>query len=94
MSNGFFRFLVQIARDWTGFWGFDGISCVYLTFSGIATGRVMGNGVRRADGSTAIVGNVTAIIENCFKWPNCHLKNEGIFMSQRRYLHEPTKVST
>ena len=24
MSNGFFRFLVQIARDWTGFWRFDG----------------------------------------------------------------------
>ena len=67
MSNGFFRFLVQIARDWTGFWGFDGISCVYLTFSGIATGGVMDNGVRRADGSTAIVGNVTAIIEKCFK---------------------------
>ena len=51
-----------------------GISGVYLTFSGIATGRVMNNGVRRADGATAIVGNVTAIIENCFKWPNCHLK--------------------
>ena len=66
MSNGFLRFLVQIARDWTGFWGFDGISCVYLTFSGIATGRVMDNEVRRADGATAIVGNVTAIVIKIF----------------------------
>ena len=43
-----------------------GISGVYLTFSGIATGRVMDNGVRRADGSTAIVGNVTAIVIKIF----------------------------
>ena len=51
-----------------------GVLCVFVTFWGIATGRVMDDEVRRADGATAIVGNVTAIIENCFKWPNCHLK--------------------
>ena len=39
MRNGFFHVSAQIARDWTGFWGFDGISCVYLTFSGVWMGR-------------------------------------------------------
>ena len=39
MSNGFLRFLVQIARDWTDFWGFDGISGVYLTFLGVMNGE-------------------------------------------------------
>ena len=39
MSNGFLRFFVQIARDWTDFWGFDGISGVYLTFLGVMNGE-------------------------------------------------------
>ena len=36
MSNGFLRFLVQIARDWTDFWGFDGyFRCLFDIFGGV-----------------------------------------------------------
>ena len=65
MSNGFLRFLVQIARDWTGFWGFDGyFRCLFDIFGGVD-----GEGINK-------------------------LKNEDTFMSQQRYLHKATKVSS
>ena len=36
MSNGFFRFLVQIASDWTVFGGFDGyFRCLFDIFGGM-----------------------------------------------------------
>ena len=36
MSNGFFHVSVQIARDWTGFWGFDGyFRCLCDIFEGM-----------------------------------------------------------
>ena len=65
MSNGFFRFLAQIARDWTGFWGFDG----YFMCLCDILGGMDGEGINK-------------------------LINEGTFMSQQRYLHKATKVST
>ena len=36
MSNGFFQVFVQIARDWTGFWRFDGyFMCLCDIFGGM-----------------------------------------------------------
>ena len=44
MRNGFFRFLVQIARDWTGFWGFDGcFRCICDIFGGYEWGEETGS---------------------------------------------------
>ena len=65
MSNGFLRFLVQIARDWTDFWEFDGyFRCLFDSLGGMD-----GEGINK-------------------------LKNEDTFMSQQRYLHKATKVSS
>ena len=56
---------MQIARDWTGFWGFDGyFRCLFDIFGGVD-----GEGINK-------------------------LKNEDTFMSQQRYLHKATKVSS
>ena len=36
MSNSFFHVSVQIAMDWTGFWGFDGyFMCLFDIFGGM-----------------------------------------------------------
>ena len=39
MSNGFFHVSVQIARDWTGFWGFDGYFRCLFDILGIMDGE-------------------------------------------------------
>ena len=65
MRIGFLRFFVQIARDWTGFWRFDGYFMCLFDILGVIDGEGMNK-----------------------------LKNEDTFMSQRRYLHKATKVST
>ena len=65
MSNGFFHVSVQIARDWTGFWGFDGYFMCLCDILGV----IDGEGINK-------------------------LKHEDIFISQQRYLHKATKVSS
>ena len=39
MSNGFFHVSVQIARDWTGFWGFDGYFRCLFDILGVMDGE-------------------------------------------------------